>query len=102
MRYRATKCTKLALSALKYVSQTVLAIPPFWTLALTHLWTLVDTLRPPCPASSVFGCFPAVSNYQYTMLYGTEGGGRGRTVYFDFWPSPPPLVPYGLCTPMSH
>ena len=20
---------------------------------------------------------------------------RGRTVYFDFWPSPPPLVPYG-------
>ena len=27
---------------------------------------------------------------------------RGRTVYFDFWPSPPPLVPYGLCTPMSH
>ena len=23
---------------------------------------------------------------------------RGRTVYFDFWPSPPPSVPYGLCT----
>ena len=27
---------------------------------------------------------------------------RGRTVYFDFRPSPPPSVPYGLCTPMSH
>ena len=27
---------------------------------------------------------------------------RGRTVYFDFQPSPPPSVPYGLCTPMSH
>ena len=25
---------------------------------------------------------------------------RGRTVYFDFWPSPPPSVPYGLCTPL--
>ena len=23
---------------------------------------------------------------------------REMTVYFDFWPSPPPSVPYGLCT----